>query len=85
MIETWTSTLQPLIESQSTEETETEGHGVEETGPGGGGKRDSSPSALSEAEAGLAPESTAGLGPHRPVVGIRCDDIQEDGHRLIRS
>jgi hypothetical protein len=76
VIETWTSTLQPLIESQSTEETETEGHGIEETGPRGEGKRDASLSASTEAEAGPAPESTGpGVSLDREATSNPYQDV----------
>ncbi|MFC6942818.1 VWA domain-containing protein [Salinirubellus sp. GCM10025818] len=76
VIETWTSTLQSLIESRSTEEPETEGHGVEEPGPKGEGKRDTSQSALTEAEVGPTPESTGpGVSLDREATSNPYQDV----------
>jgi uncharacterized protein YegL len=58
VIETWTSTLLPLIESRAPAETEPEGQGGKETGQGGDDECDASPSAPTEDEAGLLPERT---------------------------
>jgi uncharacterized protein YegL len=76
VIETWTSTLQPLIESRALAETETEDQGGKETGQGGEDECDASPPAPTEDEAGLAPESTGpGVSLDRDATSNPYQDV----------